>query len=268
MLNSLFNEKLNLTINPFTKNFFTFITTILLLLILLNIYNEMKLMNYIGIMIIIFICVLAMVKIDEKLLLSYKIKSKKVKFSKLYDKINTGDLYLCVTNFPKDVIKIIIFTIFISLYSDKYFTHVGIIFKDEAEKKIYLLENLGAEYHKCIIVEKIKSGPLIREFNIDIENKINKQYNMEKKSLIFPTNMHKYIDNYKLLKVFNEFKDLEYNEFGLNCCTFLYNILRDNNLLKDKFDNYIILTPDFFINEKNYLIDIEINKEPIEVILN
>ncbi len=262
MLDELLKQKLKISINPFEDNLLDIVSTLLFFLLFFFILRDLYYNGVKNIIIFIFITVLILVKVDEKIMYSKTRKSIKTKFSELYDRVNTGDIYIHISNSPHGIWTWFLYTIFFSLYQNDYFTHAGIIYKDTIKKKVYVIENVQTTYF-CHFNNKIKSGVILKELNSKTELKKDINTNNSKKIFIFNTNIHKFITNENLYNSAYEYKDYFWGQDGLHCSNLIYNILVSNGIMNNDFNDFLILTPDMILNPKNYSVNVSIDKIPL-----
>ncbi len=262
MLNWVSKQKLRIYINPFENKLFDIATTLLFFLLLFLILNDLHSNGIKHIIIFLFIFVLVLFKVDEKIMYSKTKKSIKTKFSELYDKVNSGDIYLHISNAPHNFFTFIVYSIFLTLYQNDYYTHSGLVYKDQVDKKIYIMENVQTTYY-CNINKKYKSGVLMKELNNSIEKTKDFKTNNSRKIFIFNTNIHKFITNKQIYDSVYKYKDYYWGQDNLQCSNLLYNIFVENGIMKEDFNDFIIFTPDMLLNPKNYSVDVQINKIPL-----
>jgi hypothetical protein len=255
MLTELHKEKIEL--NPFKWNIFDIILVILVVLILFNLFkavhnNSLKFTNLI---IILFIIILIIVKVDEKLVFNTNLINKKIKIDDIYEHFDTGDIVLYRTYKKSGPAEHLLMMILLPLSQEVYSKHVGIILKDKINKKIYVAEDRITPIF-CKLSNKHKNGVVFTEVHESLNNPFCRIF-------IYKTNINKYVTFDKLLSNIKEMKELSYLENLFYCSTFLQKILNKENIIKSK-GNTIIYTPDELINKNNYLIDIDI-QEPLLV---
>lgn len=180
-----------------------------------------------------------------------KFKKNCKTFDEIYDLVDNGDIILENYYTNNSLIKIIIFNQIISLISNEYFSHVGLIVKDPKKKKVYVLESNLDKFEDDVLKIK-KNGPITIDFN-KIKINLNK-----KNSFIIKTNIGKYYKYDDFINEYNKYQNLSFidiNKKGLSCADLVSNILYDLNIIKKK-----IYLPGHFIYNKLYSKPFKIEK--------
>ena len=167
-----------------------------------------------------------------------------------FNNLKTGDLvfFRCFEN--NNLADIIFSKIILPLPQNYFFTHVGMIYKD-INNKLFILENNGYE-HYCMLTKKIKSGPMLLDFNNRMANINNYRIH------IVTTNIINYLDIKKLEESINKYKNYEFSVLGgLYCVNYLTTLLNENKIFESY--NILPLVPSDLLDTKNYLIPITYN---------
>jgi hypothetical protein len=261
MLDELLKHNIEFQLDP-QKNLYDFIATIIMIILLYTLFIDIKKSSRTNKIFVISTILLIAFYINENLVETRNIKSIKVKYADLYNRVNTGDIYVSNWRGPRNFIEYILYFLFLAIYQDKFFTHVGIIYKYNQE--LYIIEYTGLKF-KTLIDANLKSKVHVTKFDDSREQKA--VYEKDYKSYyIYNTNLFKYINEQKLFESVEKYRDSDTLKEGLNCSNFIYNVLVENGVFKEKYNDFPIITPEMFLNPKNYKVNIKISDIPLQVI--
>lgn len=214
--------------------------------------HNLRITGFIYLFIIIYVI---LIMINFKLSSNVYFSEKYITPENIFDKLNTGDLvfFRC---YEYNNLGTGIYWGLPLLQKKYYFTHAGMIFKNNKNKnKVYIIESNAIAYY-CSLSEKIKSGFQMNEFI----NRINtaNPYRIH----IVQSNLHQFIDHEKFDKSLIKYKDYNFFQDGIYCLNLVTKILQENELLKD--DSLIPYLFDDLIEPKNYNVPVVFN-EPIMI---
>ena len=210
--------------------------------IILNSDKKMK-----TIFILIIIIYLIILYIDQRLYTNKKFSKIKIELNEIKSTLNTGDIIMYRCYYVGNLYEIALFKLIMPIVQKTYFTHIGMIYKDTTGK-VYVLESNGDPFY-CNLTKKIKTGPVLLDFNERYDNLINYRIHIVK------TNLHKYINIDKLNQSIDKYKELSFNQDGINCVTYITKLLEENNLFRTS-NSIIPNLPIDILNENNYKCDI------------
>lgn len=255
-IDELLRYKLTIEKDFFDPNIFNILSSISLVIIIIISYGFINNSNnkVFSIILLILIVYIVLVIINNKIATNIHFSNKYVNPDKIYNDLNTGDIvlfrnynYFCFY-YP---LSILLFT---SMQKKTYFTHIGIIYKDQQGNVFIIESNDSSKF--CNLSKKNKTGFHLINFNDRIKTNTSHRIHIVK------NNIHKYIDNNKLHESIYKYKDYSFMENGVHCLNLIIRILEENNLLKScGFIPYVF--EDLF-NVQNYKIPI-IFEEPIIV---
>ncbi len=212
-------------------------------------YNN-KLIATITLLLIIF---LVLIGINNKLKTNLYLSEQFVKPEKIVNELNTGDIVI-FRCYEYDSIGTWIIQ-GIPLIQNFYSTHVGIIYKDYKNNKVYIVES-NKDEHYCELSKKVKGGTQVMDF----VNRINKT--KVHRVYVIKSNMHKYVTNNQLMKAIIKYKDYAFLQDGIYCVNFITKILIESGILKE--ENVIPYLMDDFIDSRNYKMPVKFEK-PIKI---
>jgi hypothetical protein len=212
-------------------------------------YNYLKSHDniIIGVFYVLIIIFLVLFYVNSKLETNIHITNKYIPYYKLNNDLNTGDIVLFRTYEYGSLQHSIIEAIVGSLLYKKFYTHVGMIYKN-SNGKLFIIET-NDEPHYCCLHKKYVDGFQIHDYNKRIEEA--KFYRIH----IYKSNIYKYIDNNKLVDSINKYKNYYFFENGVYCINLITKILQENGVYKDD----CIMPPIFddLVEPKNYIYPIE-----------
>ncbi len=235
------------------KNFFNLTTLNILSFIILLFFIKFTydyLNNDIYIIIFILLIYIILLIINNKLKTNKHFSKKYIKHDEIKDKLNTGDIIL-FKSFEYGKFSYALFTFLLCLVQDNYFTHIGMIYKD-SNNKVYIIETNEKKIY-CELDKKYKSG--FQMINYDDRIKNNKTHRIH----LIKNNLHKYINNTKLLQSITKYKNYEFNQDGVHCLNLIINILQENNLLQENLLPYVF---EDLLKSSNYSVPIVFD-EPV-----
>ena len=103
----------------------------------------------------------------------------------------------------------------------------------------------------------------MKELDEKTEYLKDKENDNDRDILIYKTNINKYVNNKQIYDSIIKYKDYDYSQDNLQCSNLLYNIFIDTNIMNERFNDFVIVTPDIFLNPKNYSVNIKIDKIPL-----
>jgi hypothetical protein len=171
----------------------------------------------------------------------------------IVNNLNTGDIvlfrYYQLDNIGDFIIQ------FPCLYQDIFTTHIGMIYKDNENNKITIIETNSDCIHSCEYKNKtkgVKCIDFIKRCNNSPFHRIH----------VVKSNLHKFIDNDKFKESIKKYHDYDFNENGVYCIKLIVNILNENGVLKDEC--IVPYLMDDLIDSKNYTVPVKF-EQPIKV---
>jgi len=254
LINDILRHEFNIKndfFNPISGT--NLLSYIILFIIIFWCYKYVEKYNFkiIGFIYIFLIIYLVIIIINYKMSTNIYITDKYISPENIYDKLKTGDLvfFRC---YEYDSISTGLYLAVPLLQKKNYFTHIGLIYKDN-KNKLYIIES-NADKKFCSFSKKLKSGFQMIEFI----NRINNAYPY--RIHIVQNNLYQFINNDKLNESIIKYKNYNFLQNGVYCIKLIVNILIENGVLKDEcIFPYLI---DDLIDSKNYNVPIVFN-EPI-----
>ena len=227
------------------------ILCIILYFIIINIKNSNK--KFRTSLYIISIMYVILLLIDIKQKTNPNLTNIFIKPEYILNDLNTGDILLFRCYESSKIGELI--TQFGLLYQNIYVTHIGMIYKDNDNNKITIIESNAFNYF-CEYKKIIKSGTHCTDF-------INRCNNASFHRIhVFKSNLHQFIDNDKLKESIKKYHDYDFNENGVYCIKLIVNILHENGVLKDEC--IVPYLMDDLIDPKNYTVPVKF-EQPIKV---
>ena len=158
------------------------------------------------------------------------------------DESTTGDFVLFRSYHVHDIPSLFLFRYFASLYLPTFFTHIGIIMKDE--NGTYIVENIEDKLY-CLHHKYKKNGPVI----VDAKKRINEY---EGRVYLSKNNLHQFIDSSQIYDKFKKYEHYKYQQDGIMCVHFISNILLDIDVM---IRPYILYLMHDFIQPQNYKVN-------------
>lgn len=208
----------------------------------------MKLFYVIIIFVVIIIC------INKKMLTNKYLTNKYIHPKNIEKSLNTGDFVL-YRNYEFDFLGYPLMVILYCIYFNIFFTHVGMIYKNQNGNTFIIEMNLDPYY--CNIAKK-KVGKGLQ--CLDFCDKMKNNSNFHRVHII-KNNLYKFIDIKKLNSSINKYKNYKFGQDGINCLHLLIKFLEENNLFTGKG---LLTKFDDLIDPKNYKVPV-IFDEPILV---
>jgi hypothetical protein len=166
---------------------------------------------------------------------------------KVLEEANTGDLLLFRSYHSRDVADFVFMRFFHSLFSNVYFSHIGMIVKDKNET--YICEST-AKYQVCHYHKKYKNGPMFSN-----AKKVVKEY--PGRVYLSKNNLYQFINEQQIYNSFKQFENQYFLQNGIWCVSVISNILSD---LEVMMRPYIIFLGYDFIDPKNYKVEFKNTK--------
>ncbi len=254
MIDEIMKEKIeNFNIKGNTADI---VGTIIIIVIIIFFYYIKSLSENKGTLIIILILFLIIISLNNNLKKNENFTNIKLELKDIYSELNTGDFVLFRSYDNNDIGYIVFMKLFLPFFQEKYFTHIGMIYKlDNGETYITEME-IGDNY--CEYKKKIvKDGIMMKRF----DKRINESQNY--RIHIVKTNIHEYINIDKLKNSIEKYKDYTFDK--INCIDYVTRLLYDSDIMKLPIG---ILQRYFFddlFNKDNYNFDIKFEK-PITII--
>ena len=252
-IDELCNEKIiiNNFVEPIVLNSISILITLIIIYFIFN--YIMKSDNKVKILLIMFLIIfLIIILINEKLKTNNNFTKIIQNYNNISDELNTGDFVLFRYYNNTDYFTTCFYKIFLPFFQKTYFTHVGMIYKDEHGKN-YILESSGLYYY-CNLTNVVKNGTMLLNFNDRIENISNNRVHVVK------NNLHKYIDKKKLNESILKYKNYTYLQDDLYCVNYITTLLEENGLFK--CNDMLPITPEKILSPEYYNFDIKF-EEPI-----
>jgi hypothetical protein len=183
----------------------------------------------------------------------YKLKTTRTfsieeqELDKVLEEANTGDLLLFRSYHSRDFADFVFMRFFHPLFSNVYFSHIGIIVKDKNET--YVCES-AAKYQFCHYHKKYRNGPMFSN-----ARKVVKEY--PGRVYLSKNNLHQFINEQQIYNSFKQFENQYFLQNGINCFYMVSNILSD---LEVMMRPYIIFLGYDFIDPKNYKVEFKNTK--------
>jgi hypothetical protein len=154
----------------------------------------------------------------------------------------TGDFVLCRSYNSYDIPEFILMRYGVSMFSNIYFSHIGMIVKDGNET--YIVENTE-DVFDCMHHKYRKNGPIMQKAKKRIKEYSGRVY-------LSKTNLHQFIDSSQIHEKFTKYEHYSYLQDGIVCSNMISNILSDLGVMVRPSVLYLIYD---FIHPQNYKVD-------------
>jgi len=228
------------------------ILCIILYFIIINIKNSNK--KFRTSLYIISIMYVILLLIDIKQKTNLNLTNIFIKPEYILNDLNTGDIVLFRCYESNKMSEVIVQ--FGLLYQNIFVTHIGMIYKDNDNNKILIIETNGEIDHSCEYKNVKKKGVKCIDFIKRCNNSPFHRIHVVK------SNLHKFIDNDKLKESIKKYNNYNFFENGVYCIKLIVNILHENGVLKDECILPYLM--DDLIDSKNYTVPVKF-EQPIKV---
>lgn len=156
---------------------------------------------------------------------------KKVDIDKVKSRLKTGDFIFFRTYDNYDIPELVLFKICPNILYDLYFTHIGIVVRDN--NRLFILES-SEEPGYDHISKGMKSGVKLEDFDKRVKSYDGLVFAYENN--LFDTGKLK-LENLPNTHFIRSFFEYYLTGKGIGCCRFIIDLLQKDGIMKSNLDN-------------------------------